>query len=409
MPELNAPAQPSTATRDNLVRVGKPQAGQSSALVLAPGAAIALDFDITEAEAILQNGALIFRFADDSEIQLQNFEAVLASTELILQDGTEISGDQVMGVIQPGGDEPAAGPGSTSGGAGEYDDYLGSITGPIERLGTLDPRQLTDPQTDLEGGAGLVPPDPPETPLVLADDTDLLYYDRILSEQGEFSEVGKILPILKIYNAGPGPDDTLYDSHTRGNVLSNDIGDGLRVTGFTHNGTTYVADGSTVTLSSGARFSLGADGSYRYAYDTTETVDSTQRPNFSTLSFPGLNAGHAPGQDKHAIARIELSDLTDDDWLQFDWSDTAGNKHNAVYPEFAIQNNTVELYDLDGFASLDITVLAGSVTFESLKVEYTDSTLTKETIQYQVTDAYGASGSANLILDFAATNPPPVA
>ncbi len=374
------------------LHVQKPLPGQSSVLAVDPGTTVYLDFPLDQAEAVFQDGDLIFRFQNGEQVELDNFEEVLSSTNLFLSDGTEVSGDQVMETLQPEVGEPAAGTAPPSGGAGEYDDYLGDSLDGIDRLGTLGPRAFGfTPEEPRANGADEEPaaPPPPEPPEAF-DDFQNFMFDNVRNERNEETQ-------------------RFYDIDGQGNVLDNDIPEGVSVISFSVDGSEFGPGslGTPVTLDSGAQFTLSADGTYHYVYDNSETysdVDQVIDSSAPPIAFDPID----PAYDTVRIS-FDMDSLDIFDMVQIDYTDLIGNPSSTTaYGGFLMNNNgEVELFDEDGIDSLQISVssvLSGgsaTVTFDALNIIDTDANLSQETINYTIADdANGLTDTANLILSF---------
>lgn len=392
-----------TTTNQETLHIQKPLPGQSSVLAVDPGTTVYLDFPLDQAEAVFQDGDLIFRFENGGQVELDNFEEVLSSTNLLLADGTEVSGDQIMDTLQPEAGEPAAGAALPSGGAGEYNDYLGDSPDGIDRLGTLGPREFGF--TSEEPRAAGVDEEPPETPEPTPepppeppqafDDFQNFVVDNVRNERNEVTQ-------------------RFYDIDGHGDILDNDIPEGVSVIGFSVDGSEFGPRslGIPVTLNSGAQFTLSADGTYQYVYDNTETfsdVDQVIDSSAPPIAFDPID----PAYDTVRIS-FDMDSLDLFDKVQIDYTDSLGNPMStAAYGGFLMNNNgELELFDEDGIDSLQIgvtSVLSGSsatVTFDALNLIDTDANLSQEIINYTIADdANGLTDSADLIISFSDSPP----
>ncbi len=373
-----------TTQNQEMLHIQKPLPGQSSVLAVDPGTTVYLDFPLDQAEAFFQpNGDLIFRFENGEQIELQSFENVLSSTDLVLLDGTELSGDQILETIQPGAGEPAAGATPPSGGAGEYDDYLGDSPDGIDRLGTLGPREFgfNPEEPNIEGADVGVPPEPSVPPQAFDDYKEFLV-DSMLDERN-------------------GVIARFYDIDAQGNVLNNDIPEGVSVVGFDIEGSNY-APGTSVQLSSGAQFQLSSDGTYRYVYDNIDTFtgeDEVISAGSSSTLFGDIDPGY-----EFAAINFDMDSLEPSDRLLIQYTDQDDNTYSAVVTGGLLEENNGEwdLIDDDGIKTVQLTGLRGEVTFDSLELIDSDSNLVQETINYTIADdANGLESSANLFLSFA--------
>lgn len=379
------------------LHIPKPQPGQSSVLAVDPGTTIYLDFPLDQVEFAFQDGNLIFRFEGGEQVELQNFEEVLSSTDLFLADGTELSGDQILEAFQPAAGEPAAGAGPLGGGVGEYDDYLGDIADGIDRLGTLNPREFgggyEEPNIEaLEFEEPGEPTPTPEPPQAFDDFQDFL----VQSLRNEDNEVFV----------------RFFDIDGTGNVLDNDTPEGgVSVIGFSIDGSEYGPEslGQWISLdvdSNGipdAQFRLSADGTYRFIYDNFDTIlTDDETLNLMSPSSPPIDTGDSP------VVRFCFNDVDPFDWVEFVYNDGTSptDVHLFVPLGMVSSDGTYEIIDEDGIDNVQINFIGGDgVTLDSVDI-VTDG-ISQETINYTIVDnATGLTSSANLILSFE-TAPPP--
>lgn len=363
-----------TISNQEELHIQKPLPGQSSVLAVDPGTTVYLDFPLDQAEAVFQDGDLIFRFENGEQVELDNFVEVLSSTSLFLADGTEVSDDQIMDVLQPEAGEPAAGPAPPSGGIGEYDDYMGDGPDGIDRLGTLGPREFgfTPEEPDIRGLDVDIPGEPPDANP--DQNTVDLLYDT--DEEGQFFT------------------DQIFQA--QGNVLDNDFPQGeVSVIGFEVDNQSY-GPGSLdqwVELPSGAHFMLSSNGTYEYTNGVTlESVhDVTQQ------EYQGL-------PDSYEMARFLFTDFDPTTMFNVEWTDNLGNVENIPVPGFVLAGGDWNLTDFDGISEIEITA-NGNFSVESLNLINTDPDTSGETITYTIADAIGATDSTTLDISFDITDP----
>ena len=388
-----------TIKNQDALHVQKPLPGQSSVLAVDPGTTVYLDFPLDQVEAFFQpDGDLIFRFENGEQVELQNFEDVLSSTDLVLLDGKEVSGDQIMETLRADAGEPASGEAPPSGGAGEYDDYLGDSPDGIDRLGTLGPRDFgfTPEEPNIEGTDFEVSSEGPQA----------------------FDDMQDFLVPFTDHESG---DIRFYNIETQGNVLTNDLPAGeVSVTGFQVDGQTYgeAQLGDWITLDSGAQFRLSENGTYEYTIDNTGILDGYSiaiGPNPPDSSgIVAILPGTGPDYE---FARISFdpASLVDfwNDELLVSVTDQNDDLSAANVPglNLFLDDGQLDIFDADGIKSIEITGQSGTVVFNSLEYVDTDadSSMSQEIINYTIADAGGATSSANLIVSFGdAPAPEPV-
>lgn len=366
------------------LHIQKPLPGQSSVLAVDPGTTVYLDFPLDQAEAVFLDGDLIFRFENGEQVALDDFEQVLSSTRLFLADGTEVSGDQIMETLQPEGGEPAAGEAPPSGGAGEYGDYLGDIPDGIDRLGTLGPREFgfTPEEPDAEGV------DFTESPPEAFDDFQAFQVDSIRDEGNEV--VGRI-----------------FDINGQGNVLDNDVPEGVSVVGFSIAGSEFGPEslGQWISLDldsngvSDAQFRLSANGIYQFDYDN---MDRIAEPNEALDANGNPISTLTPLGSDYEIARFSLLNLDDGDQVAFGWKPQNGTFTGVLVDGSDLIDNggLFDVYDPDGIEFVQLGVVSGEVTWSLLDGIDIDAPLNDITVNYTIEDAIGRASSANLFLSF---------
>jgi len=389
-----------------IILVKKPLPGQTSALAVTPGTSIHLDFPLDGVEVVFSDGNLQFQFDSGEQLELVNFEDVLPTVDIYFEDGSMVdAADFVDSLIVPA-DEPAAGAGPESGGAGEYDDYMGVLPEGIDRLGTLGPREFGGGNEEPDaGGLDLAAPEgedeppgqPPDEPEIPPDPPQANPDSQSFAVESMENERDEVV--------------RFYDIDVQGNVLDNDTPEGVGVVQFVADGVQHGADdlGQTLTLDSGAQFSLSADGTYHYVLDNTETVHDNPYA-VSYLNSP-LDLDVDPGYE---FARITFdTDSLDGyaDRILISYTDDIGSTRSiAPYgTNLYYQDGIVDYWDEDGIANITITGLWGEVDLESVGVVDTDANMDfdmgSETIQYTIADSSGATSSADLT--FSITNAVP--
>lgn len=149
----------------NITRVPSPAEGGKLTLHVDPGDKLALDFNPSDTTAVRPDGSndLVFHFDNGGKVTISGFFAVAgaALSELVLPDGAIVTAAEAFSDHQLDF-SPAAGPGTQSGGTGEYNDDPGSLVDGIARLGSLGTTHW-DRDTDVpeyysgDGGPQLIP------------------------------------------------------------------------------------------------------------------------------------------------------------------------------------------------------------------------------------------------------------
>lgn len=126
---------------DELITSASTESGKQIVIPVAPGAELPLDFDITQAEVVLDGTNMVATMEDGTVYIFEGFVEIALGDNppaIVLEDGTVLPGDIVVQSIQEGGEiAPAAGPGATSGGAGEFRTDTGNVADGIDALGDV--------------------------------------------------------------------------------------------------------------------------------------------------------------------------------------------------------------------------------------------------------------------------------
>ncbi|MFV0422735.1 type I secretion C-terminal target domain-containing protein [Oleidesulfovibrio sp.] len=166
----------STTSAQGAITLARPGAGQQ--LVIAAGSqSLLLGFGLDEATLLQDGNDLIFQFDDGSTIVLQGFVDSLSTGDapsLTLEDGTVLDG-QAFATMQGLEIETAAGPGTTSGGSGEYSDDPGLLydgIDPLDPIGNVDflnpvPEGPLDEEGLDPGDGGATPVTGPASTLIV--------------------------------------------------------------------------------------------------------------------------------------------------------------------------------------------------------------------------------------------------
>ena len=119
-----------------------PPPGQTIVVDILPNQVIEVPFDINQANVTLVGSDLRLEFPGNAVLILSNFAAMVeagSSALLMFADGTVMAGDVIFTALTAQLPETAAGPGGGSGGAGEYEDDMGSLLAGISKLGPQNP------------------------------------------------------------------------------------------------------------------------------------------------------------------------------------------------------------------------------------------------------------------------------
>lgn len=134
-------------TQNSKQNVQAPQAGQTVIVNAIPGQDIVLEAAFDQAEVKLDNGNVVFEFANGGQVVL-NFSdlGTAQAPNVVMPDGTILNMEEFLASLGQSEIEPAAGPeggADGSGGVGEYRDDAGNLIDGVAKLGVLDPRAFT--------------------------------------------------------------------------------------------------------------------------------------------------------------------------------------------------------------------------------------------------------------------------
>ena len=134
-------------TQNSKQNVQAPQAGQTVIVNAIPGQDIVLEAAFDQAEVKLDNGNVVFEFANGGQVVL-NFSdlGTAQAPNVVMPDGTILNMEQFLASLGESDDEPAAGPeagADGSGGVGEYRDDAGNLIDGTDKLNGLDPREFS--------------------------------------------------------------------------------------------------------------------------------------------------------------------------------------------------------------------------------------------------------------------------
>ncbi len=241
-------------TQNSKQTVETPQAGQTVIVNAIPGQDIVLDAAFEQAEVKMDDGNVIFEFANGGQVVIDFTNLGEAEApNVVMPDGTILGMEEFLASLGDGDIEPAAGPAAGaagSGGVGEYQDDPGDVIDGLAMLDGLGPNAFVSTTVEaLEA-------------IDLNSIPELLTADNVLVEDESLPE-------------GNNEDDGGVGSLS-GTIVDNVNwgADGFgEVTGFNVGGTAFAA-GSTVfwgqngaflgTSGEGAAASLivNADGTY---------------------------------------------------------------------------------------------------------------------------------------------------
>jgi hypothetical protein len=244
-------------TQNSKQTVEAPQAGQTVIVNAIPGQDIVLDAAFEQAEVKMDDGNVIFEFANGGQVVIDFTNLGEAEApNVVMPDGTILGMEEFLASLGDGDIEPAAGPAAGaagSGGVGEYQDDPGDVIDGLAMLDGLGPNAFVSTTVEaLEAND-------------LNSIPELLTADNVLVEDESLPE-------------GNNEDDGGVGSLS-GTIVDNVNwgADGFgEVTGFNVGGTAFAA-GSTVfwaqngaflgTSGEGAAASLivNADGTYTFS------------------------------------------------------------------------------------------------------------------------------------------------
>lgn len=129
-------------TQNSKQTVEAPQAGQTVIVNAIPGQDIVLDAAFEQAEVKMDDGNVVFEFADGGQVVIDFTNLGEAEApNVVMPDGTILGMEEFLASLGDGDIEPAAGPAAGaagSGGVGEYQDDPGNVIGGTDKLGGLE-------------------------------------------------------------------------------------------------------------------------------------------------------------------------------------------------------------------------------------------------------------------------------
>jgi hypothetical protein len=285
-------------TQGSRMEVRAPEAGQSIIVTAEPGRDLVLDAAFEQAEARVDDGNVVFEFANGGQVVIEFSNLGEAEPPaIVMPDGTVLNAQEFLASLGEGDVEPAAGPegGATgSGGVGEYRDDAGNIIDGVDKLGGLDPRDFTSITVEALEADDLNPLPSAGIALAAADEDGLRISELTMTPfDGNDDEVGNDHParfayaegVLNYDFGGDGPAATNpfvwslagLDSlgvESRGNALQYEVVDG---------GTTLNA----FYITEGIPGDDSPDGEFAVAAVPTEPV----RVDVFSLKITDLDAG----------------------------------------------------------------------------------------------------------------------